>query len=86
MERNQPANGGQYDQKSDVDNDCRGVAIFASLEHGAAMPHPLRTIIAALAGVVALANTVGQAPAQSAGTDTTPVRPGASFGNWGLSR
>ena len=68
MGRNQPANGGRYAQESDVDNDCRRVVIFAPLKDGAAMPRPLRTIIAALAGAVALANTAGQAPAQSAGT------------------
>ena len=36
------------------------------------MLNPLRTIVAVLAGVVALANTAGQAPAQSA--DTGPLQ------------
>src|SRR6266849_7889428 len=46
--------------------------IFVSLRDGVAMLHPLRTIVAVLAGIMALASTAGQAPAQSA--DTGPLQ------------
>src|SRR5258708_6640796 len=43
-----------------------------SLQYGVAMLLPLRMITAVLAGVTTLANTTGQAPAQSA--DTGPLQ------------
>src|SRR6266852_3275016 len=50
----------------------RTSGIFSSVNDGAAMLRPLRTIVTVLAGVMALANTMGQVSAQSA--DTGPLQ------------
>src|SRR5260370_15848027 len=50
----------------------RTSVICSSVNDGAAMLRPLRTIVTVLAGVMALANTMGQVSAQSA--DTGPLQ------------